>query len=134
MPGWRAAAEGCRGRTGVVMDSHSPALFVGDALGLDFLNSVATPQDTTIDWIDDGEGLLRWLDQARLVPASALDAIRAQALPGELDKVADRARSLRERSEEHTSELQSLMRISYAVFCLKTKKKTILCKPQTYKS
>src|SRR3546814_2694440 len=29
---------------------------------------------------------------------------------------------VRERSEEHTSELQSLMRISYAVFCLKTKK------------
>src|SRR3546814_8518938 len=29
----------------------------------------------------------------------------------------------RHRSEEHTSELQSLMRISYAVFCLKTKKK-----------
>src|SRR3546814_2496354 len=28
------------------------------------------------------------------------------------------------RSEEHTSELQSLMRISYAVFCLKTKKKS----------
>src|SRR3546814_6618780 len=28
------------------------------------------------------------------------------------------------RSEEHTSELQSLMRISYAVFCLKTKPKT----------
>src|SRR3546814_4968802 len=27
-----------------------------------------------------------------------------------------------DRSEEHTSELQSLMRISYAVFCLKTKK------------
>src|SRR3546814_4094197 len=30
---------------------------------------------------------------------------------------------VRERSEEHTSELQSLMRISYAVFCLKKKKK-----------
>src|SRR3546814_7457150 len=29
----------------------------------------------------------------------------------------------RKRSEEHTSELQSLMRISYAVFCLKKKKK-----------
>src|SRR3546814_9643417 len=29
-----------------------------------------------------------------------------------------------ERSEEHTSELQSLMRISYAVFCLKKKKTT----------
>src|SRR3546814_4713318 len=31
---------------------------------------------------------------------------------------------LRRRSEEHTSELQSLMRISYAVFCLKKKKPT----------
>src|SRR3546814_1630732 len=31
---------------------------------------------------------------------------------------------LRLRSEEHTSELQSLMRISYAVFCLKKKKNT----------
>src|SRR3546814_8739150 len=30
---------------------------------------------------------------------------------------------LSQRSEEHTSELQSLMRISYAVFCLKKKKK-----------
>src|SRR3546814_1215211 len=36
----------------------------------------------------------------------------------------------RDRSEEHTSELQSLMRISYAVFCLK-KKRTILDKYQT---
>src|SRR3546814_5030362 len=35
--------------------------------------------------------------------------------------VADAAQR---RSEEHTSELQSLMRISYAVFCLKKKKKT----------
>src|SRR3546814_10726386 len=39
----------------------------------------------------------------------------------------------RNRSEEHTSELQSLMRISYAVFCLKTKthkevqKKVVVC-------
>src|SRR3546814_7365450 len=31
------------------------------------------------------------------------------------------------RSEEHTSELQSLMRISYAVFCLKKKSKTLKC-------
>src|SRR3546814_2667091 len=33
------------------------------------------------------------------------------------------ARKRRQRSEEHTSELQSLMRISYAVFCLKKKNK-----------
>src|SRR3546814_4491023 len=35
--------------------------------------------------------------------------------------VAVRARTVGGRSEEHTSELQSLMRISYAVFCLKKK-------------
>src|SRR3546814_6951025 len=36
------------------------------------------------------------------------------------DRVAQRAAELRLRSEEHTSELQSLMRNSYAVLCLKT--------------
>src|SRR3546814_3115139 len=35
------------------------------------------------------------------------------------------------RSEEHTSELQSLMRISYAVFCFKKKKKYIFQQPST---
>src|SRR3546814_4589984 len=36
------------------------------------------------------------------------------------------------RSEEHTSELQSLMRISYAVFCLKKKHRTILLRITTH--
>src|SRR3546814_9825179 len=36
------------------------------------------------------------------------------------------------RSEEHTSELQSLMRISYAVFCLTKKKQLSNIKPHTY--
>src|SRR3546814_8049598 len=40
-----------------------------------------------------------------------------------LSRILDRADHL--RSEEHTSELQSLMRISYAVFCLKKKKKEL---------
>ena len=73
-----------------------PAIFLGGAPGLDFLNSIATPLDTPVDWIDDGEGLLSWLEQAGLLPAGALETIRAHALPGELDTVADRARNLRE--------------------------------------
>src|SRR3546814_7034850 len=40
------------------------------------------------------------------------------------DNQDERAASIKMRSEEHTSELQSLMRISYAVFCLKKKKTT----------
>src|SRR3546814_3369185 len=38
-----------------------------------------------------------------------------------LTQAGDTRRSAEPRSEEHTSELQSLMRISYAVFCLKKK-------------
>ena len=78
------------------MGRRPPAIFVGDALGLDFLNSIATPVDVVIDWIEDGEGLASWLDQAKLVPADAFAGIRARALPGELDKVAGQARVLRE--------------------------------------
>src|SRR3546814_9506380 len=48
----------------------------------------------------------------------------AEALIREVARRGDEMRAdARERSEEHTSELQSLMRISYAVFCLKKKNK-----------
>ena len=78
------------------MQHRPPAIFIADSLGLDFLNSIATPVDTPIDWLDKGEGLLKWLAQAKLAPADALDELRARAMPGELDKVADQARALRE--------------------------------------
>lgn len=73
-----------------------PAVFIADSLGLDFLNSIATVVDKPVDWLDSGEGLLQWLAQAKLVPADALDDVKARAMPGELDKVADQARTLRE--------------------------------------
>ena len=73
-----------------------PAIFIADSLGLDFLNSIATPVDTPVDWLDSGEGLLKWLAQAQLVPADALNALKARSMPGELDKVAEQARALRE--------------------------------------
>src|SRR3546814_10902579 len=44
---------------------------------------------------------------------------------------ADDAAAYAQRSEEHTSELQSLMRISYAVFCLKKKKRKTIQKNKT---
>jgi predicted RNA-binding Zn ribbon-like protein len=79
-----------------VTRDRQPAFFIADSLGLDFLNSVATPVDAPIDWLDSGEGLVAWLAQADLVPASALRALTAEAPPGELDKVAAQARALRE--------------------------------------
>ncbi len=78
------------------MQHRLPAIFIADSLGLDFLNSIATPVDTPIDWLDSGDGLLRWLAQARLVPADTLNELKARAMPGELDKVAGQARALRE--------------------------------------
>src|SRR3546814_9060350 len=51
------------------------------------------------------------------------DALVAHRVALDLEQVVRRRREERAvRSEEHTSELQSLMRISYAVFCLKKKK------------
>ena len=71
-------------------------MFLADALGLDFLNSVAVPLDTQVDWLPTGEDLLQWLDQAKLVRTEVLDDIRKNAGPGELDAVAAQARALRE--------------------------------------
>src|SRR3546814_1020295 len=69
-------------------------------------------------------------DGRRLAARSArpfrghLRRTRVFTRPGSL--AALRRRQLSARSEEHTSELQSLMRISYAVFCLKKKKTQII--------
>src|SRR3546814_4898339 len=49
-------------------------------------------------------------------------AVEEAAQKAGIDQAVDIGRQPHRRSEEHTSELQSLMRISYAVFCLKKKK------------
>src|SRR3546814_5404232 len=63
------------------------------------------------DWVEAGgdipEKYLEWIEGAE----ARGERVPAVPLTGPM------------RSEEHTSELQSLMRISYAVFCLKKKKK-----------
>src|SRR3546814_4323755 len=57
-------------------------------------------------------------------PANGSSRRRARAARSWTSPAADSTRS-KPRSEEHTSELQSLMRISYAVFCLKKKNTNI---------
>ena len=71
-------------------------IFVADAKGLDFLNSIATPVDTPVEWLGSGDDLLAWLEEADLVPPDVLKILKTSALPGELDAVAAQARSLRE--------------------------------------
>src|SRR3546814_985316 len=57
-------------------------------------------------------------DAAKILRPAALDHGRYAKLIEQMPEAVD----VGQRSEEHTSELQSLMRISYAVFCLKKKK------------
>src|SRR3546814_9899409 len=52
-----------------------------------------------------------------------VDNLPAELLGSFVRSVTGGDNAPRKRSEEHTSELQSLMRISYAVFCLKKKKR-----------
>src|SRR3546814_6276981 len=64
----------------------------------------------------------------RPLPVELRGIVRDREIDAQQRAVAHSGRIVgdpdRFRSEEHTSELQSLMRISYAVFCLKKKKKT----------
>ena len=73
-----------------------PAIFIAGDPALDFLNSVATPVDVSVEWLDDGAGLISWLQQAQLVSVAVLKEVRSQSRPDELDKVAEQARNLRE--------------------------------------
>jgi predicted RNA-binding Zn ribbon-like protein len=76
--------------------TRPPPFFVADNLGLDFLNSIAVPVDTKVEWLASGEDLLAWLKQAGMVPDDVLEAFRKRALPGELDAIATQARALRD--------------------------------------
>src|SRR3546814_8635885 len=67
-------------------------------------DAVMTPPKSKMTWV--------YRDMARLERRLTLTSIRPRA-------------AISRRSEEHTSELQSLMRISHAVFCLKQKRQLL---------
>src|SRR3546814_2698980 len=74
-----------------------------------------------------GARLVELIHRLGLSRDSLTRTLQAAAAPGWVRRNPGNGHPLRpERSEEHTSKLQSLMRISYAVFCMKKKKKTIL--------
>src|SRR3546814_18109265 len=89
-----------------------------------FLMMRRPPRSTRTDTLFPYTTLFRSSD-ARIAQHPSDMAVALRLLDAQVDTVG--ADGGRRRSEEHTSELQSLMRISYAVFCLKkknTKKQT----------
>src|SRR3546814_4219776 len=88
------------------------------------------PRSTRTDTLFPYTTLFRSVDVNRLREVFAIGHLRRTDVGFDLELAAHAidddvevkfAHALDDRSEEHTSELQSLMRISYAVFCLKKK-------------
>lgn len=77
-------------------DLRPAPFFIADDPALDFLNSIASPASTPVEWIADGRDLLDWMVAAGLLPAEVAARYRAEAVLDELDSVAARARALRE--------------------------------------
>src|SRR3546814_6310673 len=71
----------------------------------------------TSPWLRHREDIFLSPQRLRAAVHLGVAAVRGARVDMRRDRIGAR------RSEEHTSELQSLMRISYAVFCLKKKKK-----------
>src|SRR3546814_9181307 len=100
------------------MPSTAPsrrAFHMGSPPGRDPTDSSATRPSSSPEIAALRAALESGLDVPAPIPS---DIARSVVNPADGGLVATTARS---RSEEHTSELQSLMRISYAVFCLKKK-------------
>src|SRR3546814_4824953 len=80
-----------------------------------------TALNTTTASIIDGTSKMLKDNTARIHEQAASSTIPMGTLQRAFQNIYDTMDAI-DRSEEHTSELQSLMRISYAVFCLKKKK------------
>src|SRR3546814_1627074 len=81
-------------------------------------------RDVAAAYISAMRAMPRVAGEAFNLGGGSANAVSLIQILHEIELLTGRAVRLRhgERSEEHTSELQSLMRISYAVFCLKKKK------------
>src|SRR3546814_3050682 len=66
----------------------------------------------------------RWAEDEMIKALDHQSVVVGHSIRRPLERAIGLGIPLTERSEEHTSELQSLMRISYAVFCLKKKNNT----------
>ena len=78
-------------------ETELPApFFLADDPALDFLDSVAAPRGSEIEWIGNGGDFLDWLAQAGMVPPEVLERFREQVAPEHLDAIAVQARKLRE--------------------------------------
>src|SRR3546814_3332343 len=98
------------------------AAAVSNAGGLGVLGAAACSPERLRSWIRETRALTdKPFGVDTLLPASVRRGKAPETGAAPADPMAVFGEYQQFRSEEHTSELQSLMRISYAVFCLQTK-------------
>ena len=76
-------------------NSLPPAIFIAGPLGLDFLNSLARPIVEIVDWLGNGTDFLSWMKQAGLLTVDEIAVVKSSMSSEELDRVAAKARALR---------------------------------------
>ena len=76
--------------------NRPPFMWAGDHVALDFLNSTTAPRGTPIEWIANGQDLVAWMIDAKVLDPAAAEHIRARFPARELDRVAAEAIVLRE--------------------------------------
>src|SRR3546814_17285481 len=106
------------GSVGLSVSSES-ALAAGVVMGIMIIPFISSLSDDVMNAVPQS---LR--DGSYALGATRSETIRQVVFPAALPGIVGAFLLAVSRSEEHTSELQSLMRISYAVFCLKKKKTT----------
>src|SRR3546814_2285420 len=109
--------------------TRTDTLFPYTTLFRSILDASISRESLLVHRIVIGEGrdfpeLRDWFFAHAVMPSQAIltEYLEGEIAAGRLALRAPAIASSQFRSEEHTSELQSLMRISYAVFCLKKKK------------
>src|SRR3546814_6619454 len=98
------------------------------SIPLEILHCAVHGRRNMVELQRKGPILRQWIRPTRVIIAEWLDQLELSA--GGTHQRNPQSRLLRMRSEEHTSERQSLMRISYAVFCMK---KQLYNLPNQYK-
>jgi predicted RNA-binding Zn ribbon-like protein len=78
-----------------MVQERVPAFFVGNHPALDFLNTIATPQDAPVEWLTDGKDLVDWLQQAGMIGTEDVARFRGSKSAAPLDEAARRAREFR---------------------------------------
>src|SRR3546814_4497537 len=103
--------------------------FDGGPVGVESLAAALSEERGTLEDVVEPyliqQGYLVRSARGRMATAKAYRHLGLKPRAGRNDLFAEAGPEPDSRSEEHTSELQSLMRISYAVFCLKKKKKKL---------